>query len=167
MRPTILILASLVLALAGASASAQWKWRDASGRVTVSDLPPPSTVREQDVLSRPADSHRATSAAKPAAGASAPIGSAAPAVKSSTDPELEARRKRAADEQIAQQRQADERNAAVRAENCGRARSYLGTLSEGKRVARTNAQGELEPIDDKARAEETQRARETIAANCK
>ena len=165
MRHATLLAASLLVALACASASAQWKWRDASGRVTVSDLPPPSAVPDRDIISRP----RAAPSAKPASAASAasaPVG-AAPAVKSNTDPELEARRKRAADEQIAQQRQQHERDAAVRAENCNRARSALAMLSEGKRLVRTNAQDEVEVIDDKGRAEEVQRARARIASDCK
>jgi Domain of unknown function (DUF4124) len=167
MRQTSLLIATLLTALACSGAHAQWKWRDANGRVTLSDLAPPSTVREADILSRPAGSRPAANSAAPAAATSAVVTSAAPTPKSSSDPELDARRKRAADEQAAQQRQLEERNAAARADNCSRARSYLDALSEGKRVSRPNAQGELELIDDKARADEVQRARTMIASDCK
>ena len=158
----------LLLGLACGSAQAQWKWRDANGRVTASDLPPPSSVAERDILTRPSDPRRAApAAAVPAAPASATIASK-PAVKTtSTDPELEARRKRAADEQAAAQRQQDERNAAARSENCSRARSHLNVLNEGRRMARTNAKGEVEVVDDKGRAEEVQRARAVIDSDCK
>jgi hypothetical protein len=175
MRYATLLAASALLALACGSAQAQWKWRDASGRVTASDLPPPATVPEQNIIARPSDAKRASGGPSLAPSPiNAPLSSMvgkAPATatpgKNTTDPELEARRKRAADEQAAQQRQLEASNAASRAENCARAKSYLGVLSEGKRVARTNAQGEVEVVDDQGRAEELQRARSTIASECK
>lgn len=166
MRPATLLLASMLVALACANANAQWKWRDASGRVTASDLAPPASVRDQDILARPTDTRRANPPASSTAAASAVIGSA-PMPKSNSDPELDARRKRAADEQAGQQRQAEERHAAARVDNCNRARSNLAALNEGKRVSRANAQGELEVMDDKGRADEMQRARTMIANDCK
>jgi Domain of unknown function (DUF4124) len=175
MRYATLFAASALLALACGSAQAQWKWRDASGRVTASDLPPPASVPEQNIIAKPSDAKRASAAASLApAPMSAVLSSAvgkAPAAavpnKNSADPELEARRKRAAEELAAQQRQAEASNAAIRADNCARAKSYFGALSEGKRVGRTNAQGEVEVVDDQGRAEELQRARSTIASECK
>ena len=175
MRYAIPLAASALLALACGSAQAQWKWRDASGRVTASDLPPPASVPEQNIIARPSDAKRPSAGASLApAPVNAPLSSAvakAPATatpgKNTTDPELDARRKRATDEQAEKQRQADAGLAAARAENCTRAKSYLGVLSEGKRVARTNAQGEVEVVDDKGRTEELARARSTIASECK
>lgn len=165
MRHAPILALSLLLALAAGNAQAQWKWRDAGGRVTASDLPPPATVPERDILARPSDSRRAAPPASNAA-ASAVIGAKAVA-KESTDPELEARRKRAAGEQATAQRQLEERNAAAQAENCSRARAHLNVLGDGRRIARTNAQGEVEVMDDKSRAEEAQRARAIIASDCK
>ena len=85
--------ASLALALAlGAfamPAQAQWKWRDAKGQIHVSDLPPPRDIPDKDVLQRPAVVARA--AAQAASAASAPE-----AAKPGVDPELEARKRRAA-----------------------------------------------------------------------
>lgn len=168
MRHTTVLVASLLIALACGSANAQWKWRDDKGRVTASDLPPPNTVAEGDILSRPTDARRAANSAKAAPPVSTPIGKApAATAKASTDPELEARRKRAADEQSAQERQLMARNAAASAENCSRARAYLAVLNDGRRMTRTNAQGEIEVVDDKGRAEELQRARATISSECK
>jgi hypothetical protein len=167
MRQASLLIASLLIGLACGHANAQWKWRDANGRITVSDVAPPSAVREQDILSRPTGIRRAADGAAPAATASTVVGGAAPMPKSSTDPELEARRRRAADEQIAQQRQQQDRQAAAQAENCSRAKGNLAVLNDGKRIVRTNVQGEVEPLDDKGRTEEIQRARTTIASDCK
>ena len=165
MRHTPILALSLLLALAAGSAHAQWKWRDAGGRVTASDLAPPATVPERDILARPSDSRRGAPVA-PSAAASAVIGAKA-VTKESTDPELEARRKRAAGEQATAQRQLEERNAAAQAENCSRARAHLNALNEGRRIARPNAQGEVEVMDDKGRAEEVQRTRAIMASDCK
>ena len=52
------LLLSLLGVLGGlmpsSPAAAQWKWRDAQGRVQYSDRPPPTTVPDRDILTRPA-----------------------------------------------------------------------------------------------------------------
>jgi hypothetical protein len=175
--PSLALFLSLAVCTAvawGATPSSQWKWRDASGHLYVSDLPPPSSVPDSAILERPTDIRRygravppsakadGNSTGTPTAAASAPRSPAA-----STDPELEARRKRAADEQAALQREQEAKVAAQRADNCTRARSALQALNDGQRVARTNEKGEREVLDDKGRAEEMQRARSVIASDCK
>lgn len=164
-HPAAVIGTALALLLTCGSAAAQWKWRDAGGRITVSDLPPPNSVPPGDVLARPVDL-RAAVAPKPAAAASA-VGLPLRPASSGTDPELEARRKRAADEQTAQQSQAQVRDDAARVENCSRAKGQLAALGEGQRMTRTNAQGEREVLDDMGRAVEMQRARSVMASDCK
>ena len=169
MRHAHPLAAALVIALACGAAHAQWKWRDASGRVTASDLPPPALVPERDILSRPADIRHTAAAGRPASGTSVStsvVGSK-PVALASTDPELEARRRRAAEEKVIQDRQLQERNAATSADNCNRARAYIAVLSDGRRVARTNAKGEVETVDDKGRAEEIERTRALMASECK
>lgn len=138
-----------------------WKWRDASGQINVSDLPPPTSVPAQDILERPPVQRKAAEAA--ASAASNSLASAMPR----TDPELEARRKRTTDEQVALQRQFQERDAAIRADNCIRATAQLALLNDGQRIARTNSQGEREVVDDKTRADEVQRARAVVASDCR
>ncbi|MES2960485.1 MAG: DUF4124 domain-containing protein [Pseudomonadota bacterium] len=168
-----LLLTATVLSalLASGPAGAQsaplpnaWKWRDASGQIHVSDVPPPQSVPAKDILDRPPLQRKVAAAeAKAASAASAVPVNAAPR----TDPELEARRKRAAEEQAALQRQQQEKDAAIRTENCSRARGHLAALADGQRLARSNAQGEREVLDDKGRAEEMQRARAVIASDCR
>ena len=146
-----------------------WKWRDASGQIVVSDMPPPSSVPDKNILERPTVQRtRAAGLAAPAA----PVASSPPPSKAvdnspRVDPELEARRKAAAAEQTAQQKVEEQRAAAVRAENCQRARGQLAALADGQRMTRTNEKGEREVLDDKGRAEEMQRARAVIASDCK
>ena len=167
-------LLALAAALSGGLVAAQtaplpnaWKWRDASGQIHISDVPPPLSVPAKDILDRPPLQRKV--AAAEAAAASAASAASAPVIKTGpkTDPELDARRKRAIDEQSAQVRQQQEKDNVVRAENCGRAKSQLAALSDGQRMTRTNAQGEREVLDDKGRAEEMQRARAVIASDCR
>ena len=153
------MLATLALLLA-LPADAQWRWRDASGRVTASDLPPPREIPEKDILQRPGGV-RAPAAAVPAIAASAPA--PAPAV----DKELDARQKAADQQQQAKAKAEAQRLAAVRAENCSRARSHLANLESGQRLARVNDKGEREFLDDNTRADEARRAREIIASDCR
>jgi hypothetical protein len=166
--PSILLVAALLAALSALAQTAPlpsaWKWRDATGQINVSDLPPPLSVPAKDILERP-PVQRTVAAAASAPASSAPALHALSTPK--TDPELEARRKRALDEQVAQQRQQQERDAVVRTENCTRAQAALALLSDGQRVTRTNAQGEREVIDDKTRADELQRIRAVIASDCR
>jgi hypothetical protein len=170
MRPLRSIVA-LAAALTVLSVAAQiapppaWKWRDASGQINVSDLPPPASIPAKDILERPSP---ARPPAAPAAASAVPVAPALQAISTPrVDPELEARRKRAVDEQVAQQRQQQERDATVRADNCSRAQAALALHSDGQRLYRTNAQGEREVLDDKMRADELQRIRAVIASDCR
>jgi hypothetical protein len=165
--PTVLgtlITAALFLGAATAQAT-NWKYRDAQGRIVVSDLPPPAGVQDKDILERPTAPVRR--AAAPTASASAAATAAPTTVAQGNDPELEARRKKAATEQEQKQKAEQEKDAAQRAENCSRAKSHLAALGDGLRIARTNDKGEREILDDKGRADEMQRARQVITSDCK
>jgi hypothetical protein len=155
----VVAFAALVTAL---PAQAQWKWRDKDGRITVSDRPPPREVPEKDILSKPNLPARAATpaaATTPAAAASAP--------PTALEREVQARKRAAEEEKAAKARAEEERNATRRAENCRQARNQLTALESGQRIARTNDKGEREVLDDQGRAQETQRAREVIAADCR
>ncbi|MEO7007857.1 MAG: DUF4124 domain-containing protein [Caldimonas sp.] len=171
-----MLTALLFLALA-APAQAQWKWRDKNGQTQYSDLPPPSVVPEQDILSRPNSAKRRTTASPVPAGsaasgstgsASAPLAAASSAlVPKTTDSELEAKRKKVEADQAAKTKAEEAKVAAARADNCARAKAQMRTLDSGIRLARTNAKGEREFLDDKQRAEEAGHTRQVISADCK
>lgn len=148
-------------------AQAQWKWKDAKGQVHASDLPPPREIPEKDVLQRPTEVKRTPANAASAPTALQPSAPAQAAAKPRVDPEIEARRVRAEQEQQAKAKAAEDRNAATRAENCARAKQQLATIDSGMRMARLNDKGEREVLDDKARAEEAQRARQIIQSECR
>lgn len=161
-RWTTALLALVVGATLAFPAAAQWKWRDSSGRVQYSDTPPPPNVPDKDILQRPNATTPArsgiapTAAATPASGASAPAG----------EPELEAKRKKAEQDAAEKKKADDAKMAAVRAENCARAKEQMRSLDSGMRIARTNEKGEREFLDDKARAQEAQRTRDALASEC-
>ena len=158
------LAASLALLLA-LPAAAQWRWRDANGRVTASDRPPPREIPDKDILQRPnAAAARAVATAPPA---SAAASAAVAAASAPVDKDLQARKKAAEAEQQAKAKAEEQRNAAIRADNCARARSHLATLDSGQRLARINDKGEREVLDDEARAAEVRRAREVIASDCR
>jgi hypothetical protein len=140
-------------------AHAQWKWRDKTGRITVSDLPPPRDVPQADILQRPDPAAPLRDAAPAAAAASAP----APKV----DPDLQARKQASEAAEAARVKADAERDAQRRAENCRNARAHLAALNTGQRIARFNAQGEREILDDKQRASEARRAQQVISADCR
>ena len=154
-------LATLACLLLASPAEAQWKWRDSRGQIHISDIPPPRDIPDKDVLQRPEVSVR-----KPAPAATVAAAASAPA-KAAVDPELEERRKRAEQEQAARAEADKQKAAAVRKDNCQRAREQLATLDSGQRIARIKADGEREILDDDARAKEAKRARDAIASECR
>lgn len=174
--PWIRLLPALLLAVVSASwvlpAEAAWKWRDKDGRVTISDRPPPRDVPEKDILSRPAKAARPAAAAAPA-GTTAPAATPAAAAPAASTPptalerEVQARKRAAEEEKAAKAKAEEEKLAARRAENCRQARNQMLALESGQRIARTNDKGEREILDDKARAQETQRTREVISSECR
>lgn len=173
----LLGLTLLLLASPAAHAQSIWKWRDANGRMQMSDRAPPAEVPDKDILQRPGGlrSPQATVAPSPAASAASDAatdadgGNGKPAGPT-TDPVLEARKKRLQQEQAAQKQARlaaeQERLAAQRADACQRARNYLTALESGQRVARPNERGEREVLDDAGRAQEIQRGREAVNAQC-
>ncbi len=165
-RAGIFQVALVLAALLATSlpADAQWMWRDKDKHITASDLPPPHDIPDRDILQRPDLSARQPAPA-PAVAASA--GMAGAVAKPPVDPELEARRHAAEQQQQAKARAEEQKLSAQRADNCRRARSELTALQSGQRMARINDKGEREILDDKGRADEMRRANEVVASECR
>jgi hypothetical protein len=164
MRLTALVVVGCTVLLAALPAAAQWKWKDARGQVVISDVPPPRDIPERDVLQKPELVTR-RSAAQPAPAASAPT--VETVAKAKVDPELEARKKKAEQEQTDKVKAEEEKVAAQRAENCKRARAHMGSLDSGIRLTRVNEKGEREILDDKQRADEINRTKQIISSDCR
>ncbi len=163
-----MLLTALLCAASALPAMAQWKWKDANGSVQYSDSPPPSNVKEADILQRPNAARRASlppTSAKPAPAASAVAAptSAAPKV----DKELEDRKKKQEELEAAKKKEVEQKNAALRKENCTQARNYMKSLEDGMRISRTTSTGEREVLDDTGRAAEVKRTQAIIKSDCK
>lgn len=156
---------TLLLATTANPAWAQYKWKDSRGQVHASDLPPPRDIPDKDVLQRPAAARQ--SAAAPAPTAAVVPASAAASARPAVDPELEARRKRAEQDNAAKAKADADKLAAQRADNCRRAREQLATLDNGQRLVQFNAQGERVVMDDTARAATAAQARQVVASDCR
>ena len=172
-RPFAALLALLAASLLSLPAEAQWKWRDKSGHVQYSDLPPPNGTPDQDILLRPnANSRRAGPVPNApvsivTSGTAASSAASGALVPRTTDSDLEAARKKTEAEAAAKAKVEEQRIAALKADNCARAKTQLSTLESGIRLARANASGEREFLDDKQRAEETRRTKVVIGTDCK
>jgi hypothetical protein len=154
------------------AASAQWQWIDKDGKKVFSDQGPPTDVPDKNIVRRPgAPSTRATFSPAPADTASEPArnpASAASAAKpTGVDKELEEKTRKAEEAEKAKQAAEAQKLAKAKNENCNRARQGKATFDSGMRVARVNAQGEREVMDDKARASEQQRLQSIIDSDCK
>lgn len=169
LQKSLLLMGLAAASLASvAPAVAQWKWYDKNRQVQYSDIPPPLGTPDKDIVQRPKIAQEALTAATPASGPT----STAPAVTPKTvEPELEAKRRKAEQDAAARAKAdakiAEERVAALRTENCNRARADIRTLDDGGRLARSNALGEREILDDRQRADELRRTRDLIAALCR
>jgi hypothetical protein len=157
-----LVACLLAIAATGASAQSVWKWRDAAGQIHLSDTPPPNDTPAGNVLQRP-NGGRMPVAASASAVAAAPAASA-------PDTDLQ-KKKKQADREVAEKAAADkaaldQKNAEIRRDNCQRAQTQVSALQNGARVARLNAKGEREFLDDAARAAEIKRTQDIAAQNC-
>jgi hypothetical protein len=174
---------NLLFAIAGGafafSAFAQWQWVDKDGRKVFSDRSPPPEINEKDILKRPSGSIRssiATAPSGPAAvsTASKPVNTASAAIAKDNAPrltgkdaELEAKKKQTEDQEAAQKKAEEEKVNKAKAENCERAKRAVAGLDSGLRISTTNAKGDREFMDDKTRAAETKRLKDTVASDCK
>jgi len=176
MQKIALPLAACLLALAttGAQAQTPWKWRDASGQLHISDTAPPAGTPAKNIISGPPNMAVVApqlTAVVPGASAATPAAASAPAKAASTPDTALDKRKKAADQERADKEKADReaqeaKNAAIRKDNCARGKATLAGLQGGQRMARMNAKGEREVLDDAGRAEETKHAQEVVATNC-
>ncbi len=146
------------------AASAQWQWIDKSGRKVFSDQAPPPDIAPEKILKRPGPRGRSVDA-QPAPETAA---AAVPVPKVSGKDKVLDEKKQQMDAAEAEKKKAqEEKVAAMRAENCTRAKSAKATYDTGVRISRVNDKGEREILDDKQRAAELKHLEGVIARDCK
>lgn len=159
------------LLLAGSVASAQWVWKEGERKV-FSDTAPPASVPEKNIIKRPGGGSAAMPLPATVAPANAETSSAATPPQAAApqlptvDKELEAKKKQAEQTEAARNKAEEQRLAQARTENCNRAKQARATLDSGVRLATTNAKGEREIMDDKARATEAKRLDDLVRSDC-
>ena len=145
------------------TASAQWQWIDKDGHRVFSDMPPPSSIPEKNILKRPGS--RGPGSVPAAATAPAAPTAAAPAA--GLDKALDEKKKQAESAETARRKAEEERNARIRADNCARAQQAKAGIDAGGRQTRLNERGEREFLDEAAIAAESQRLQGLIDENCR
>lgn len=173
-RVSLAAVAGALLAAFAGTAAAQWAWKDPSGRTVYSDQPPPASIKSEQILRQPGATRQsyvappqaqATAAGdKPADKADAKDAPKGPKTLAEREQEFRKRQQENAD---AEKKQAEEqaRNEQKSAE-CERMRGYLKALEDGQRIARTDASGQREFLDDAARAKELSRVRDGLSKHC-
>ena len=158
------------------SASAQWQWLDKNGKKVFSDQAPPPDIPEKNILRRVGPPPVARSTANPnvdaapaesAADATAAPKAAAAPKPTGVDKELEEKTKKAEADEKAKQAAEAAKVAKAKADNCALARQGKATVDSGVRIARVNASGEREIMDDSARVAEQKRIQSVIDSDCK
>ena len=156
------------------SASAQWQWIDKDGKKVFSDQAPPPDIPEKNILRRVGPPPVARSTANPNVDAAPAEGAADAAPKAAAAPkptgvdkELEEKTKKAEADEKARQAAEAAKVAKAKADNCALARQGKATVDSGIRIAKVNAKGEREIMDDSARAAEQKRIQSVIDSDCK
>lgn len=155
-------------------AAGAWVWVDGNGRKVYSDLPPPASVAERQIIQRPGmPTIQPPAAEQPAATAAKPAGNlpgSTPAGGQSADKAALAddkKRKETEQAEEARRKATEAKNAEIRADNCKRAQASLNTLNSGRRLVTTNEQGQQITLTASDKAEEASRLERIISENCR
>jgi Domain of unknown function (DUF4124) len=148
------------------SAAAQWQWIDKDGRKVYSDRSPPSDINEKNIVKRPGGAAVAALSPATAAIVAPSAKDGAPAL-TGKDPQLEAKKKQAENEEAARKKVDDEKVAKAKTDNCDLAKRSLSSIDSGMRIATTNSKGEREIMDDARRNEERKRVQGIADSSCK
>jgi hypothetical protein len=154
---------------------AQWQWRSNEGRMVFSDRAPPPDIPNSQILKRPGSAmgslkDEAPLPAGPASAASAPAapkGKASAATSSDTDKAAEAKKKQLEQQAEATKKAEQEQLKKTKAENCTRAQQAKKDYQSGYRIAKSNAAGEREFLNETQLAAEMKYAQSVIDNNCK
>jgi hypothetical protein len=146
-----LLLAALCFCLALPAGAQIYKWKDASGKTVISDKPPPGQLP----------------ASKKSDDGAPPAETEAPSAQPSlADRELEFRKRQKEAQENADKSENEAAAAAEKEENCRVARRQLQSLESGERIALRDDKGERYFMDDAQRAQETEKTRQFIDAQC-
>jgi hypothetical protein len=155
MKNTLIFALVIVSTAAAVSAHAQsYQWRDSSGRLVISDNPPPANAR---------DARQVTPASPPAAGSSAQ--SDAPRTTAQQNMDFKKRQQEARERADKEANEAT--TAAQKRENCERARNQLANLESGNhRMVAPDGKGGEVFVEGEVKDREIENARKIVAESC-
>jgi hypothetical protein len=155
-----------VACLAALTAVAQWQWLDKDGRKVYSDRAPPADVLDKSILKRPGGLAKAAAKPEPALNPDGTVAVVAQTTQTAPAPQAASSLPKLSG--VDKERRAeDEKIAKAKIENCALGKQAKTSLDSGIRIARTNAKGEREVLDDAARAAEAKRVQNIIDSSCK
>ena len=170
-HPLRFMVRALLLATVAAlsfPALAQWEWLDANGKRVFSDMAPPLSVPEKDIVHRPGVAVKPAKPAKAADSdaAAEPQTPEAAKAPSKAAVELEAKKKKAEEAEAAKKRAEADNIARAKLDNCQRAQRALVTLDSGTPMRTMNTQGERVFMDEAARNAEKARLQAAVRQSC-
>jgi hypothetical protein len=131
-----------------------YQWRDSSGRLVVSDRPPPASARDAKSV-----------------GTSVPPSTSAPqstdSQKTTAEKDMEFRKRQQETREKSDKDAKEAAQAAQLRETCERARTHLQALESGRRMILPDGKGGETFLEDADRGAEIDRARNAIAESCK
>jgi hypothetical protein len=131
-----------------------YQWRDSSGRLVVSDRPPPASARDAKTT-----------------GTSTPPSTTAPQAadsqKTTAEKDMEFRKRQQEAREKSDKEAKEAAQAAQNRENCERARTHLKALESGRRMILPDGKGGETFLEDADRGDEIARTQNTIAESCK
>lgn len=143
-------------------ASAQWMWVGKDGRKVFSDQAPPADIAPDKILKGPRGQQVVPVNAAPVAETAAP----ALPTPVGKDKALEEKKKQLAAADARKKQEEEAKYAALKADNCARARQAKANLDSGVRMTTVDAKGERQFLDDAQRAAEGKRLQEVMARDC-
>ena len=155
MKNTLIFALVIMSTAAAVSAHAQsYQWRDSTGRLVISDSPPPTSARGARPIS-PASPPAATGTAQ----------TEAPRTAAEQNMDFKKRQQEAREKSEKDAKEAAA--AAQKRENCERARHQLATLESGNhRMVVPDGKGGEVFVEGTIKESEMERARATIAESC-
>ncbi|HSD38642.1 MAG TPA: DUF4124 domain-containing protein [Rhodocyclaceae bacterium] len=171
------LFATLATFAFAATASAEvYTWKDTSGRVHYSDQPPPGgdtkptkaapTPKYAPAIAEPTAA-QSGAATQPDSKPDSKVATTQSGPKTWQEKDLEARQKRAADQEAEAKRKQEAERADEKKRYCESLRNNLSMLERGGRVTTTNAAGERVYLDDSQLKQEAERTRGQLSRDCK
>jgi hypothetical protein len=158
---------------------AQYHWKDETGRMIISDQPPPPHISDKNFIKRPAKAIPPTVPTMPATPntpqafgqtkvlPAANVGTAQNgAPLTLAEKEAEFRKKQKELEDKLKQTKEDQSRQKANQESCDRSKGYLRSLEEGVRISMTDKNGERAFLEDNQRDAEINRVRQQMREAC-